>query len=66
MVVVVNGRDEVVDEAATVGDLLRRFELAPVRVAVEINRDLLSRKQFDATALHDGDRVEIVTFVGGG
>lgn len=66
MRVTINGRDESVAEAVSVGDLLRSYQLAPVRVAVEVNRDLVPRAQFDAIALREGDRVEIVTFVGGG
>jgi len=37
-----------------------------IRVAVELNERLVPRKNFAATPLHDGDRLEIVTFVGGG
>lgn len=36
------------------------------RVAVECNRDILPRTQYDTTVLHDGDTLEIVSFVGGG
>ncbi len=62
----VNGKTEQLDNVATVGDLLRTFDLAPIRVAVEVNKELVPRKTFDETPLHDGDDVEIVTFVGGG
>lgn len=36
------------------------------RVAVELNGDILPKTQYDSTILHDGDSVEIVSFVGGG
>jgi sulfur carrier protein len=36
------------------------------RVAVELNREIVPRAQWDDTQLHDGDRLEIVHFVGGG
>jgi thiamine biosynthesis protein ThiS len=36
------------------------------RVAVEMNREIVPRAQWQATALKDGDRLEIVHFVGGG
>jgi thiamine biosynthesis protein ThiS len=62
----VNGKTEQIDNVATVGDLLRTFDLAPIRVAVEVNKTLVPRKTFDETPLYDGDAVEIVTFVGGG
>lgn len=47
-------------------ELLAERKLIPLRVAVEVNEELVPRKQFAETALRDGDRIEIVTFVGGG
>ena len=61
-----NGKPEMTDDGATVAELLRRLDLDPVRVAVEINEDLVPRKTFVERQLRPGDRVEIVTFVGGG
>jgi len=40
--------------------------MKPDRVAVELNRDLLSRDRWDKTKLSEGDKLEIVHFVGGG
>ena len=66
MQVVVNGRPEDVEEGTTVAALLDRLNHAPVRVAVEINEELVPRRTFAATVVQAGDRIEIVTFVGGG
>ena len=66
MQIEVNGRPEMVESRATVADLLQRLKLSPIRVAVEINKDLVPRKIFADTVLRDGDHVEIVTLVGGG
>ena len=66
MQITLNGQPETLDSAATLGQLLSRLELEPIRVAVEINEDLVPRKRFAETAIRDGDRVEIVTLVGGG
>ena len=66
MRITLNGKQESGAEFGTVTELLKRLELDPVRVAVEINEDLLPRKNFGATRINDGDRIEIVTFVGGG
>jgi sulfur carrier protein len=66
MQIVVNGKPEEVAEGATVGSMVSGFKLVPRRVAVEVNRELVSRDTYDHTELHEGDRVEIVTFVGGG
>ncbi len=66
MQITVNGKTESLDESATLSDLLARFELAPLRVAIEVNEQLVRRALYDETALRAGDRVEIVTLVGGG
>lgn len=66
MQLIVNGKPEEMDDRSTVADLVRRFELTPPRVAVEVNEELVPRAQYAAAALSAGDRVEIVTFVGGG
>jgi thiamine biosynthesis protein ThiS len=66
MQITLNGQPETLDSATTLGQLLSRLELEPIRVAVEINEDLVPRKRFAETAIRDGDRVEIVTLVGGG
>ncbi len=66
MKIVLNGKPETLDDATSVAELLKRLDLDPIRVAVEINEDVLRRKTFADTAIRDGDRVEIVTFVGGG
>ncbi len=64
--VTVNGSREQLDDGATVAQLIAKYKLAPPRVAVEVNQELVSRRDYEATRLKDGDRVEIVTFVGGG
>lgn len=66
MQVVVNGKQEDVAEGSTVAALLERLNHAPVRVAVEINEELVPRRTYGETVVQAGDRIEIVTFVGGG
>lgn len=53
-------------EAATVADLLQELGLAGQAVAVEVNRDVVPKKQHSEVKLNDGDTVELVTLVGGG
>jgi thiamine biosynthesis protein ThiS len=62
----VNGESRRIDEGTTVLFLLRELSLPETRVAVERNRSLVRKTEFAGTVLADGDRVEIVTFVGGG
>jgi len=66
MEVIINGDPETLEPAMSVADLLARRSLEPVRVAVEINEELVPRKSFARTMIREGDRIEIVTFVGGG
>ncbi|MCO6435958.1 MAG: sulfur carrier protein ThiS [Phycisphaerae bacterium] len=66
MNVTLNGHSHSLDEPLTVADLLRQLDLEPVRVAVEVNEDLVPRKRFGEAPIRDGDRIEIVTLVGGG
>ena len=66
MQVTVNGTAEQLEDGMTVAALVGKYGLVPLRVAVEVNQELVTRRNYDATALKDGDRVEIVTFVGGG
>jgi thiamine biosynthesis protein ThiS len=64
--VTVNGELRQVERDAAVLDLLRDLGLGERRVAVERNREIVKRDQYAATALGDGDVLEIIEFVGGG
>jgi thiamine biosynthesis protein ThiS len=61
-----NGEPYELDAPVTVSALLARLEIDPRRVAIEHNLVVLKRGTFDAVLVEDGDRVEIVNFVGGG
>lgn len=62
----VNGEPREIRSGASVADLLRELELGSDRVAVERNRSILPRHRYRETLLAEGDRIEIVHFVGGG
>jgi sulfur carrier protein len=64
--ILVNGERRQVAGGTTIADLLRLYQLAAPRVAVEVNERLVRRQAFEETPLSAGDRVEIVTLVGGG
>ena len=66
MQVVVNGEVREVPDGATVEALLRAVGLAGRPVAVERNLEIVPKSAHAATVLVDGDRIEIVTMVGGG
>jgi thiamine biosynthesis protein ThiS len=50
----------------TLAQLITELDLPPARIAVELNREVVRRNDWDATELRDDDRIEIVHFVGGG
>jgi sulfur carrier protein len=62
----VNGEQRGCRADATVGDLLRELAIKTERVAVELNLEILDRMEFDHRSLKQGDRVEILSFIGGG
>jgi thiamine biosynthesis protein ThiS len=66
MAISVNGEPRPFAGPVTVAALLVELRLEPRRVAVERNKLLVRRSNFEQTMLADGDAVEIVTLVGGG
>jgi thiamine biosynthesis protein ThiS len=61
-----NGETREIADQSTIEALIASLDLEPARVAIELNRNVVQRKDWSDTTLHDGDRVEIVHFVGGG
>lgn len=66
MKLTINGQDREFASASTVSAVLAQLGMKPDRVAVELNRELLLRDRWATTQLSDGDKLEIVHFVGGG
>ena len=66
MKIILNGDPFEVDGPLTVTGLLTRLEIDSRRVAVEYNLVVLKKAAYGATAINEGDQVEIVNFVGGG
>jgi sulfur carrier protein len=64
--IVVNGEPRQVPAGTTVAGLVAELGLGDRRVAVERNREVVPRAQHTEVPLEAGDRVEVVTFVGGG
>ena len=63
--ILVNGERKDI-EPLSVLELLELLEIDPRRVAVELNLEILPKPAYESTTLQDGDRIEIVHFVGGG
>ena len=67
MQVQINGEArELSQDRILLSDLISDLALVPQRIAVEVNKTIVRRGDWDTTTLKDGDHVEIVHFVGGG
>jgi thiamine biosynthesis protein ThiS len=64
--ITLNGEDRTFPAPLTVTRLVEALELPPQGLAVEVNLEIVPRSQWADRELAEGDRVEIVTFVGGG
>ncbi len=66
MRLIINGEERSFGELASVAALVEALGMKGDRVAVELNREIVARSRWAETRLRDGDRLEIVHFVGGG
>ena len=66
MRLVINGKEQSFGDSLNLAQLVEQLGMKGDRVAVELNRDIVPRAQWTETTLNDGDKLEIVHFVGGG
>ena len=66
MKVFVNGEARELGRAPSLAELITELDLPAARIAIELNREVVRRSDWDSTMLKDDDRIEIVHFVGGG
>ena len=66
MKVHVNGEVRELSGALSLAELVTQLDLPAARIAIELNREVVRRSDWDSTMLKDDDRIEIVHFVGGG
>jgi thiamine biosynthesis protein ThiS len=66
MRVFVNGDLREFSSELTLAELITQLDLPAPRIAIELNREVVRRSDWDSTMLKDEDRIEIVHFVGGG
>jgi thiamine biosynthesis protein ThiS len=66
MKLIINGAEREFANVTTLSSLVEQLGMKPDRVAIERNRDIVPRDRWPETTLQDGDRLEIVHFVGGG
>jgi sulfur carrier protein len=66
MKIELNGESYSLDAPTPVSRLLLDLKLKPNRVAVEINRAVIPKAEYERTIVNEGDHVEVINFVGGG
>ena len=66
MDIIVNGKTNTVQPNSNITDLIEILALEGKRFAIELNKELVLRSDFDTTHLHAGDKIEIVGAIGGG
>ena len=67
MNIIINGEDHFdLPEGMTLAALLKHLSLPPKKIAIERNLEIVSKSTFDETHLSEGDRLEIIHFIGGG
>ncbi len=66
LTLLINGESRAMAALGNVQELVNRLGISQDRIAVELNRRIIRRADWNATPLHDQDRIEIVQFVGGG
>jgi len=65
MKVTINGEQHTINQS-TISQLLENLKIDYKKVAVELNLEILPKDKYGITELNDGDKIEIVHFVGGG
>jgi thiamine biosynthesis protein ThiS len=66
MRIVLNGEERQLSEGLSLAALVEQLGMKADRVAAELNREIVPRERWPQTLLRDGDRLEVVHFVGGG
>ena len=66
MTVIVNGNERMIEEGATLLELLKKLDLEGKVMAAAVNMEIVKQDQWDVHTLIDNDKLELLDFVGGG
>ena len=64
--IMINGKNRLINEKMTLKSLLNVNKVALIKVAIELNKKIIDKKKIDKIKLKNGDKIEIVHFIGGG
>lgn len=66
MQIILNGKEKIFDKQISVAELVNSLGIDKRKIAFERNLEIIPRSQYEDTVLYDGDRIEIIHFIGGG
>lgn len=66
MKVFINGETKEISQQFNLLELLKEFSLPSERIAIELNREVVRKKDWESILINEADKIEIVHFVGGG
>lgn len=66
MKILINGESKELAQSLNLNELLKHFSLPSERIAIELNKEVVRRKDWESIKIKDADKIEIVHFVGGG
>ncbi len=64
--IILNGEEKFFEQGISIADLIQNLELDSKKIAIERNLEIADLNSFEVSVLQDGDRIEIVHFIGGG
>lgn len=66
MKVLINGETKEISNELNLSELLKHFSLPQERIAIELNKEVVRKKDWENIKIAEGDRLEVIHFVGGG
>ena len=66
MQIIVNGETKQIERELNLQELLKNLELPTERIAIELNKTVVRKKDWETVKVADSDKIEIIHFVGGG
>ena len=66
MQIIVNGETKQIERELNLQELLKKLELPTERIAIELNKTVVRKKDWETVKVADSDKIEIIHFVGGG
>ena len=64
--ILINGKEEMLENGLNINELLKKKNIRPEVVTVELNEKIIDRKEYQISTIREGDKLEFVYFMGGG